>query len=460
MKINTNKKLAFLDKILKDKINVNNQKKKLKPLKNENTKMKFLENLHNKKEKQNHFLSETNCDYNTFTQKNIMRFSEESEYLNNRKDFVNIVPSLIQSEESQIEETKQEKEFIVNLNEIIADNFKEKGKSTRSKAFIDMTVKEIYTNKDSVLNNLKLINYSEFLFENSFFDNYEENLFLLEEDNKSSSSSQEKEFSLAAKTVLSNHGYKKHEKSENTADANNQNIRKSENILQLKVFDKSRFAEMKVLGQFNKGFIIGLLENEIFIIDQHAGDEKFNYENLIKNARIVKQPLIYPLEITNLSLANKINAYENKDFYKKLGYELKYDNKDSNKLLTLTIPTIYNYKFKNDDFESIFSKVEIEKTKSNILRGMTDNSGDKDNKENNENKIENENESNINKPIDILISEPVLNHIATNACRSSIMIGDSLDKKKMKIILVNLSKCLSPWNCPHGRPTIRFLKKI
>lgn len=41
---------------------------------------------------------------------------------------------------------------------------------------------------------------------------------------------------------------------------------------------KNDFKRMKIIGQFNKGFIIALLDKELFIIDQHASDEKFNYE--------------------------------------------------------------------------------------------------------------------------------------------------------------------------------------
>jgi DNA mismatch repair protein PMS2 len=37
------------------------------------------------------------------------------------------------------------------------------------------------------------------------------------------------------------------------------------------------------------------------------------------------------------------------------------------------------------------------------------------------------------------------------------MIGKALTKKKMKEILSNLSTLVSPWNCHHGRPTMRHL---
>lgn len=34
------------------------------------------------------------------------------------------------------------------------------------------------------------------------------------------------------------------------------------------------------------------------------------------------------------------------------------------------------------------------------------------------------------------------------------MVGQSLNKSQMKNILINLSNLQSPWNCPHGRPTM------
>ncbi|MCO5615113.1 hypothetical protein L7F22_069402 [Adiantum nelumboides] len=47
--------------------------------------------------------------------------------------------------------------------------------------------------------------------------------------------------------------------------------------------------------------------------------------------------------------------------------------------------------------------------------------------------------------------------LASRACRSSIMIGDPLSKKEMQKVLSNLAELDSPWNCPHGRPTMRHL---
>ncbi len=48
----------------------------------------------------------------------------------------------------------------------------------------------------------------------------------------------------------------------------------------------------QILGQFNLGFILAKLDNDLFIIDQHAADEKYNFETLQKTTIINTQPLL------------------------------------------------------------------------------------------------------------------------------------------------------------------------
>ena len=49
---------------------------------------------------------------------------------------------------------------------------------------------------------------------------------------------------------------------------------------------------------------------------------------------------------------------------------------------------------------------------------------------------------------------------ASKACRSAVMIGDGLTKNKMKDIVSKMGSLDQPWNCPHGRPTMRILTSI
>jgi DNA mismatch repair protein PMS2 len=66
-----------------------------------------------------------------------------------------------------------------------------------------------------------------------------------------------------------------------------------------RTISKSDFEDMEVLGQFNKGFIIARLRrsddkgtDDLFIIDQHASDEKYNFETLQQTTVIKAQSLI------------------------------------------------------------------------------------------------------------------------------------------------------------------------
>ncbi|CAG8847925.1 26563_t:CDS:2, partial [Racocetra persica] len=46
---------------------------------------------------------------------------------------------------------------------------------------------------------------------------------------------------------------------------------------------------------------------------------------------------------------------------------------------------------------------------------------------------------------------------ASRACRKSVMIGDALSCQQMEKIVRHMGEIDQPWNCPHGRPTMRHL---
>lgn len=58
------------------------------------------------------------------------------------------------------------------------------------------------------------------------------------------------------------------------------------------VFSQDMFKEMEIIGQFNLGFIITKLKSDLFIIDQHATDEKYNFEMLQQDTVLKGQRLI------------------------------------------------------------------------------------------------------------------------------------------------------------------------
>lgn len=99
---------------------------------------------------------------------------------------------------------------------------------------------------------------------------------------------------------------------------------------------KEDFSSMHVLGQFNLGFIItrrvklyegeeGHIVDDLFIVDQHAADEKFNFETLQQTTKIESQKLFQPRRL-ELTAADELVAMENLDVLRSNGFEVVIDD--------------------------------------------------------------------------------------------------------------------------------------
>ena len=65
------------------------------------------------------------------------------------------------------------------------------------------------------------------------------------------------------------------------------------------MFTKKDFINLQIVGQFNKGFILAILypSRDLFIVDQHASDEKFTFEMLSRTTKIHPQDLVCPINL-------------------------------------------------------------------------------------------------------------------------------------------------------------------
>ncbi|OMJ27054.1 DNA mismatch repair protein PMS1 [Smittium culicis] len=95
-----------------------------------------------------------------------------------------------------------------------------------------------------------------------------------------------------------------------------------------RTINKYDFKKMKVIGQFNLGFIICSLDGDLYIVDQHASDEKYNFETLQQKSVISSQPLIIPMTL-ELSIADENSAFEHKDILAKNGFVIKENSEAS-----------------------------------------------------------------------------------------------------------------------------------
>ena len=66
-----------------------------------------------------------------------------------------------------------------------------------------------------------------------------------------------------------------------------------------RTFKKKNFTKLQIIGQFNLSFIVATLEGsargDLFILDQHAIDERNNLEKFNKTIKIDTQFLMKPI---------------------------------------------------------------------------------------------------------------------------------------------------------------------
>lgn len=121
---------------------------------------------------------------------------------------------------------------------------------------------------------------------------------------------------------------------------------------------KADFLRMRVVGQFNRGFIVVVHGNNLFIIDQHASDEKFNYEHLKSNLVINSQDLVLPKKL-DLAATEETVLIDHIDLIRRKGFGVAIDlnQRVGNRCTLLSVPTSKNVifdtsgKFINEDLD-------------------------------------------------------------------------------------------------------------
>ncbi|CAN6647654.1 DNA mismatch repair protein Pms1p [Trichomonascus vanleenenianus] len=209
-----------------------------------------------------------------------------------------------------------------------------------------------------------------------------------------------------------------------------QNQSEAENILSLTI-QKDDFTRMKVIGQFNLGFILVTKKRQnsdkidIFIVDQHASDEKFNFEKLQRETRIQQQPLAAPRPLS-LTAVDEIIVTQNLEIFERNGFKVSVDEGafPGSKCKLTAVPMSKTTIFDERDFQELVNLIEDAPgnpaVRCSKVRAM----------------------------------------FAMRACRSSIMIGMPLQMSAMQKVVRQLAGLDKPWNCPHGRPTLRHLTSL
>lgn len=142
------------------------------------------------------------------------------------------------------------------------------------------------------------------------------------------------------------------------AEIKPQSNKKAESEL-IRVIKKESFAEMEIIGQFNLGFIITKLDFDIFIIDQHASDEKYNFESIRSNTAIQTQKMINP-ETLELTVDKEELMLQQKEVFRKNGFDFVFDETaiPTKRIKLTSIPLSQNIAFGKDDIDELLFLLE------------------------------------------------------------------------------------------------------
>lgn len=175
------------------------------------------------------------------------------------------------------------------------------------------------------------------------------------------------------------------------------------------------FPYMQVIGQFKGCYILAEGEKGLYIIDQHAAQERYHFEviskmvlNGVKDSQALLVPLTIESSMSAVAQIDDINALLNQ--------------------VGINLEAFGNHTFIVRELPTWVSDVEEEKFIQDMIDFYLKN-----------------NEISI---------EALRKHtIATMACHSSIRFNRNLTIDELKQVVEDLKKCEQPFHCPHGRPT-------
>ncbi len=178
--------------------------------------------------------------------------------------------------------------------------------------------------------------------------------------------------------------------------------------------------DLKVLSQIFKTYILSEADNKLFLIDQHAAAERYNYEKLqrefIERKNYKKQMLI-PL-MFDFSVDEAAEVRNNLEKFEELG--IVFEEFGDNSYVVREFPG-----WIEEDEEQMI-KIIVEK----VLRNNN-----------------------------ITFNELRNDAIAMASCKMSIKANQVLTDVEMNKVISDLYECKNPFTCPHGRPIITKMEK-
>ena len=200
-------------------------------------------------------------------------------------------------------------------------------------------------------------------------------------------------------------------------DAQPQPARLSVSTPEIRPFD---FQDLKITGSIFNTYITAVSSDCFYLIDQHAAHERIFYEKLVREyeeEEKVRQPILLPL-----MLQVSLKAEEDRENWLaalgRMGYLIEEFGPETYRVLE--IPAFMTIEEAEDFARDFIDQI----SESTNLRNSV-----------------------------------VINKLIMRSCKSAVKGGDVLSMEEMEALIKDLSACVNPFSCPHGRPTFVRLSR-
>ena len=176
----------------------------------------------------------------------------------------------------------------------------------------------------------------------------------------------------------------------------------------------NQIANLSIIGLLFNTYILTQDASNFYLIDQHAAHERINYEYLMSKYDtndIALQSLMLPIVI-EVSPKEAVIIKNNFEIFERLGFELEWFGE--NTIAIRSVPIIMGEPCSGDFFNEILDSLESNSKSVSPLEKI----------------------------------------VISMACKNSIKAGTAITFEEMQELVKRLSMTKSPYNCPHGRPTL------
>uniref|UniRef100_N2BFH4 DNA mismatch repair protein MutL n=1 Tax=Eubacterium plexicaudatum ASF492 TaxID=1235802 RepID=N2BFH4_9FIRM len=177
----------------------------------------------------------------------------------------------------------------------------------------------------------------------------------------------------------------------------------------------------RIIGQLFDTYWLVQVENELFIIDQHAAYEKVLYEEMMRRfaEHTVTSQQISPPMIITMTMQEQELFETYQDAFRKTGFEINAFG--GREYAVCAVPAnLYNLNRKELFLE--------------MLDGLSQDTGKK-------------------------TPDYITEKIASMSCKAAVKGRQQLSLQEAEQLLADLLKLENPYHCPHGRPTIIAMSK-